>query len=216
MLGSKIQQHSNHSDHHNIFDSMTTFLGGASVGVLGAKLFGGKKQPQPTYNAPSTSYPPYQGYPNSPPQAPFYPSQSPPFPVHSSQNMSQGPSPYMVGAGAAVGVASVMAGNTASNYPQHHYHQPPEGLPATGGSSATGTLHGGPFISGPRLVIHAATFADKDVTGKVRMLVNSEQQISIQKKMTEEFGDPWPESTRKGLSILYQYGDRPMEVWAGR
>jgi hypothetical protein len=79
-----------------------------------------------------------------------------------------------------------------------------------------GTFHGGPFISGPRLIIHAATFADKDATERVRMLVNSEQQISIQKKLTEEFGDPWPESGRKGLSILYQYGDRPMEVWAGR
>lgn len=219
-----MQQHSTSSDHHNIFDSMTTFLGGATVGALGAKFFGGKKQPQPTYNASSNPHPPYQGYPTSSPPAPFYPTQSPPFPVHMSQMMPPGSTPYGVGAGvgagaavgAAIGAAPVIPGNGVSNYPQYHYPQPSVGVPATGGSNAMGNFHGGSFNSGPRLVIHSATFADKDVTERVRMLINSEQQISIQKKMTEEFGDPWPESTRKGLSILYQYGDRPMEVWAGR
>ena len=77
-----------------------------------------------------------------------------------------------------------------------------------------GSLQGGPFKAGPRLIIHAATFADKDITETIRTLVSTEQQISFQKKFTEEFGDPWPEAKRKGLSILYQYGDRPMEVWA--
>jgi hypothetical protein len=190
---------------------MTTFLGGASVGALGAKFFGGRKPNQPTYDASSASHPQYPGYHTSPPPEPFYPAQSPPFPVHTSQMMPPGPGHYAGAVGAAAGATSMMAVNAVSNYPQNHYHQPPGGLPATGG-----TFHSGSFNSGPRLVIHAATFADKDVTEKVRMLVNSEQQISIQKKMTEEFGDPWPESTRKGLSILYQYGDRPMEVWAGR
>ena len=79
-----------------------------------------------------------------------------------------------------------------------------------------GTYQVSPANSGPRLTIHAAAFADKDVTGGVRTLANTDQQISLQKKLTEEFGEPWPEAKRKGLSILYQYGDRPMEVWAGR
>jgi hypothetical protein len=79
------------------------------------------------------------------------------------------------------------------------------------------SLQPGSFKPGPpRLIIHAAAFADKDVTGTLRMLAASEQQISFQKRLTEQFGDPWPEAKRKGLSILYQYGDRPMEVWAGR
>jgi hypothetical protein len=74
---------------------------------------------------------------------------------------------------------------------------------------------GGHAYSGPRLIIHAAAFADKDVTDRVRALVNPEQVLTIE-KMIDEFGDPWPEAERKMFSVLYQYGDRPLEVWAGR
>jgi len=102
-----------------------------------------------------------------------------------------------------------MAVNAASNYPPPQYQQPP----FAGGSPGVSSFQGGPSPPvPPRLIIHSAVFADKDITERMRMMVGPDQQISIQKEMTEEFGDPWPEARRKGLSVLYQYGDRPMEV----
>jgi hypothetical protein len=65
------------------------------------------------------------------------------------------------------------------------------------------------------LTIHAAAFADVDVTAKVRARVSPEQVLTIE-NLTDEFGDPWPEAKRKMFSVLYQFGDRPLEVWAGR
>jgi hypothetical protein len=76
---------------------------------------------------------------------------------------------------------------------------------------------GGPAQSGSRLTIHGAAYADMDVTAKVIALVTPDQVLSLDcKKLNDEFGDPWPENGRKSFSVLYQYGDRPLEVWAGR
>ena len=228
-LGHEMQDHKPH-DHHNILGSMATMIGSAGVGALGAKFFGGKKQPQPTSPPPAPSQaqpapwasPPFQGYPAPHPGPPMYPAHSPPPPVHTSPQMPHGgPSPgqYAMGAAAAAGVASAIAVGGASNFShdQQQYQQQhqPMGLPVMAGSGATDAFQGGGSLSGPRLFIHAACFADKDVTEKVRTLVKPEQKISFE-NMMNEFGDPWPEAKRKSLSIVYQYGDRPMEVWASR
>jgi hypothetical protein len=70
---------------------------------------------------------------------------------------------------------------------------------------------------GSRLIIHAAIYADKDVTNKVRSLLTPDQVFSLHPaRLNDEFGDPWPNNGRKMFNVLYQYGDRPMEVWAGR
>jgi hypothetical protein len=88
-------------------------------------------------------------------------------------------------------------------------------LTVAGGSDDKASSLGSLTHSGPRLIIHGAAYADKDVTDKVRSLVTSEQVLNFG-NYNGEFGDPWPENPRKVLSILYQYGDRPLEVWAGR
>jgi len=69
----------------------------------------------------------------------------------------------------------------------------------------------------PRLTIHAATFAGEDVTQKVQLLVKDDQSFSIAGgSMIENFGDPWPDSGWcRELCVLYQYGDRPLEVLCG-
>jgi hypothetical protein len=98
-------------------------------------------------------------------------------------------------------------------------HQKPNGHrpgAAPGAAAGWGPAAYKPRHSGPPLFIHAAAFADADVTDRVRRLVTHEQTISIEcAKFKEEFGDPWPESDVKMFNILYQYGDRPYEVWAG-
>ena len=68
------------------------------------------------------------------------------------------------------------------------------------------------MYSGPRLIIHAAAYADRDITDKVKAKVTPDQVLTLA-KWNDEFGDPWPEVGRKSLSILYQYGDRPLEIW---
>lgn len=206
-MGHEMTEHKPHfGDRHNIFGSMATVIGSAGVGALGAKLFGGKTKPQaasPPQPAPSPAHaatwaspPPYQSYPAVHSSPSVYPvPMGPPMPLNGPNHGQYG---------------TAMSG--ATNF-SHNQHQPMSPPPTTG-SGATGAFYGGSSPSGPRLIIHAAYFADKDVTEKVRMLVRPEQKISFE-KMKDEFGDPWPEAERKALSILYQYGDRPMEVWAG-
>ena len=97
------------------------------------------------------------------------------------------------------------------------HHNPSQGqAPTTIGINGNfASFPSAPTRPGPGLNIHAAVYAEQDVTQKVRALVNPEQILTI-KKLSDEFADPWPEAKRKGFSVLYQYGDRPMEVWAGR
>jgi hypothetical protein len=67
------------------------------------------------------------------------------------------------------------------------------------------------------LIIHGAAYADRDVAAKAMALVTPDQAFSFDfKKLNDELGDPWPENERKSFNVLYQYGDRPLEVWAGR
>lgn len=206
-----------HTEHHHLFGSMTSLIGAAGAGALGAKFFGRKGQaPQP---APPQNYqsvtPGWPGYPTSPPA---YPVQSPPPP---GQPMTSGSSPGLGGfgnlaVGSAAGVAGALAMGSASNLLHHHHSQ--EQIPATRiGSNGPGmsSFVGGLTHSGPTLHIHAATFADADVTQRVRALVGPSQELTIA-KMSDEFGDPWPEAKRKSFIVLYQYGERPMEVWVGR
>ena len=210
-LGHEAAQHSHHNN-HDLLGSVTTFLGGAGAGALGAKFFGGGKKPQATQNAPPSPQPPFQGYGASPPPAPYYPAHTPPGPGYGGQHMPPGPGYFAAGAGAAAGA---MAMNAGSNYPPRQYQQQPAS-PPVGGYGGMAQYQPMSSNTGPRLIIHAAAFADKDITGAARTLAATEQQISFKKNLTEQFEDPWPEAARKGLSILYQYGDRPMEVWASR
>jgi hypothetical protein len=144
--------------------------------------------------------------------------------------------------GGAAGEADALATSGASNGASAGAAPAPPAKPEVGGAaSATGALAASaasngasaevPAVAGgsdgkassldslthsaPRLIIHGAVYADKDVTDKVRALVTPEQVLNFG-NWNGEFGDPWPENPRKAFSILYQYGDRPLEVWAGR
>ncbi|CEJ92410.1 hypothetical protein VHEMI08064 [[Torrubiella] hemipterigena] len=67
----------------------------------------------------------------------------------------------------------------------------------------------------PPLFIHAATFADRDITQVVRSLITRNQSLEFKgKELKNRFSDPWPGADRKSFIVLYQYGDRPMEVLA--
>lgn len=67
----------------------------------------------------------------------------------------------------------------------------------------------------PPLYIHAATFADKDITQLVRTRITRDQSLEFKgKELKNQFSDPWPGAERKSFIVLYQYGDRPMEVLA--
>jgi hypothetical protein len=147
------------------------------------------------------------------------------FKHHHGHNQDSGTMAGLLGTGEAGALAAKLSGffggrkrsAQASGAANPFYHDNPGGPPpgATTGWGA-GSFLGGLTHSGPRLIIHGATYADMDVTAKVMVLVTPDQVLSLAcKKLNDEFGDPWPEN-RKGFNILYQYGDRPLEVWAGR
>ena len=195
--------HHHHAEQHFGLGSMAALLGSAGAGALGAKFFGRKGQTAQTVP---------QAYPVQAPPPPGYPGQSPP-----PGNPNSGPGFGSLGnfaAGGAAGMAGAFAAHEASNVLHHHHHQNQGGVPTTaGGSGGTGSFLGGLTYSGPRLTIHAAAYADADVTDRVRALVSPEQVLTI-KSMNDDFGNPWPEVDRKSFTVLYQYGDRPLEVWA--
>jgi hypothetical protein len=111
--------------------------------------------------------------------------------------------------GSAASVTGALAASAASSGASA------EAPTVAGESDGKASSLDSPTHSGPRLIIHGAAYADKDVTEKVRALVTPEQVLNFG-NFNGEFGDPWPENPRKVFSILYQYGERPLEVWAGR
>jgi hypothetical protein len=219
-----------HGGNHHVFGTMAGLIGAAGAGVLGTKLFGGmgqSAQAAPLPPAPS-AYPAMSpqapGYPASPPGAAAYPVQAQPPPAYPGQPVqpgAPGSGPGLGGlgkfaVGSAVGVAGALAVNEASSLFHHHQGGASAGAPtAAGGGGGMTSFLGGITHSGPRLVIHAAAYADRDVTDKVKARISPDQILTIE-NMNDEFGDPWPEANRKMFSVLYQYGDRPLEVWAGR
>jgi len=160
------------------------------------------------------------------------------FTGHHHHHKQQGFEGLLAGAGALGKISGLFggkqpAGQGQGHGPTHNYTHAPGAMVTNWGAhhqrptnghrpgAAPGVGFGPsavykPRHSGPPLFIHAAAFADADVTDRVRRLVTPEQTISIEcGKFMEEFGDPWPESERKMFNVLYQYGDRPYEVWAG-
>jgi hypothetical protein len=226
-----------HGGHHHVLGTMAGLMGAAGAGALGAKFFGGmgqSAQAAPPPPAPQ-AYPGAPVYAATPPGAPAYPSQVPPPPAYPGQPTPPG-APAAPGApvapgsgggmgglgkfavGGAAGVAGALAVSEASSFLHHHHNQggASGGAPAAaGGGGGIGSFFSGLTHSGPRLYIHAAAYADVDVTDKVRALITPDQVLTID-KLSDEFGDPWPEAKRKMFNVLYQYGDRPLEVWAGR
>jgi len=207
--------------HYHIFGTMAGLIGAAGAGALGTKLLGGMGQSAQAAPPPPASQP----YLGTQAGAPAYPAQTPPPPAYANQPVpppgAPSSSPGMGGLGklAMGGAAGMAAGALAvggASSMLHHYHDQ-GGAPtaAGGGGGAMSSFLGGITHSGPRLIIHAAAYADKDVTDRVKALVTPDQVLSIG-NLNDEFGDPWPEAKRKMFSVLYQYGDRPLEVWAGR
>ena len=207
-LGHKIDEFKHHHGDNQDLGTMAGLLSTAGAGALGAKLsgfFGGRKGSGQA--SPPVATPPAYPGPISPAPAPAAPMVASPGP---------GPGPGFGGPGSfATGAA---AGYALDGAPSPFYHGHPGGPPPgamTGGGPAP--FFGGPAQSGPRLIIHGAAYADMDVTAKVIALVTPDQVLSLDcKKLDDEFGDPWPGNGRKSFSVLYQYGDRPLEVWAGR
>ena len=209
-LGHKIDEFKHHHGSNQDLGTMAGLLGTAGAGALGAKLSGffGKKsnaQASPPVVA-ASAYP-----------GPISPAPAPGGPVATSPGPGFG-GPGTFAAGTAAGYA---AGYASGGAPNPFYHGNPGGPPpelpeATTGGGA-GSFFGDFAPSGPRLIIHGAAYADMDVAAKVMASVTPDQVLSLDcKKLNDEFGDPWPENGRKGFNVLYQYGDRPLEVWAGR
>ena len=201
LLEHKIDEFSeHHHGRHQGLDTMAGLLGAAGAGELGAKIgkfFGGKHQAA---------------------QAGPHPVPVPAAPVPAAPGAaSLGPGFGGLG-NFASGGAAVLAGSGVSNL-LHHSNQggAPSGTTTGAEPGGMGSFFGGPLYSGPHLIIYAATYADRDVTERARTLVTPDQVFSLDcKQLSDEFGDPWPENKRKMFSVLYQYGDRPLEVWAGR
>lgn len=83
------------------------------------------------------------------------------------------------------------------------------------GGGVGGASFGSVNSSGkPTLHIHAATFADADVTRLVQAMVKPDQSFEISNnECYEKFGDPWVDGgLNRQFIVLYQYGDRPMEL----
>jgi hypothetical protein len=117
--------------------------------------------------------------------------------------------------GAGAGVATAMAAHGVSNTLHHKQQEPHAGSGPSFGASLMNHMSN---AGKPRLIIHAATFCDADITQKVRNLVKDDQTfVTAGDKLVESFEDPWPESGKhRGFVVLYQYGERPMEVLAAK
>jgi hypothetical protein len=96
-----------------------------------------------------------------------------------------------------------------------------DGAPPSGPDRGLGSLFGGSggdasgsHYDGPPLYVHGAIFGDRDVTELVRSMIDPQQKLTIKgtNAMREVLGDPWPEADYLALTVLYQFGDRPMEV----
>jgi hypothetical protein len=204
------------SGHHHMLGDVAGLLGAAGVGALGAKFFGKKTQ------AAQPGMPP-QGYPPMQPGAPVYgapafPSVGPP-----PGNPGTNPSPGFGGlgslgklaAGGAAGLAGGLAVGEATNFFHHHNQNASNPPPAPGVGG--GALSFFSNMTNPEQSLHilAATYSDKDVTYTATQMINSQQQLFLE-NIIEAFGDPWPEVQRKSFSAVYQYGNRPLEIFAGR
>jgi hypothetical protein len=206
---------------------MAGLVGVAGAGAIGAKmtgLWGGKQNAQQA--PPPAAYPaPAQQWQAGPPAYGALPPQASP-PIASAPNsalpLAQQQSGVDHGYGAAalgagVGAAAAYAGHEVST--QMH-HQNSFGPSAAGPGPASAYVNPAVNSGKPPLIIHAAVWSVADITQKIRMLVQPDQTVNIPvDKLVEEFGDPWPESggrLHKGYAVLYQYGERPMEVLAGK
>jgi hypothetical protein len=205
-LGHKIDEFSHHHGSNQDLGTMAGLLGTVGAGALGAKLSGFFGKGNAQASPPVAAAPAYPG--------PIPPAPAPAAPVAASPGPGFG-GPGTFAAGTAAGYAAGYASGEAAN---PFYYGNPGGPPpgATTGGGA-GSFFGDFAQSGPRLIIHGAAYADMDVAAKVMALITPDQVLSLDcKKLNDEFGDPWPENGRKGFNVLYQYGDRPLEVWAGR
>lgn len=208
-LGHKIDEFKHHHGSNQDLGTMAGLLGTAGAGALGAKLSGffGKKssgQDSPPVAAASV-------YPG-----PISPAPAPVAPVATSPGPGFG-GPGTFAAGTAAGYAAgYTSGGAANPFYYGNPGGPPPELPQATTGGGGGSFFGNFAPAGPRLIIHGATYADMDVAAKVMALVTPDQVLSLDcKKLNDEFGDPWPGNERKGFNVLYQYGDRPLEVWAG-
>jgi len=69
-----------------------------------------------------------------------------------------------------------------------------------------------PVRQPPKLTIHGAAYADRDITAQMQELVNPDQTLFLDPiDMNGIVGDPWY-GTVKSVVILYQYEGREMEM----
>ncbi|CAH0057548.1 unnamed protein product [Clonostachys solani] len=183
-----------------------------AAGAIGTKVFGflkNKPQKQPTYTPqpqpqPQVQtqvhyYPAYMPSPQGPPPQGMMTPPGPMTPPHA-------PPPSYHGYGQSPPVTQNLG---------HNSSPAPSGPPPGFQSPAAPTMGNFAPPSGPQLHIHAAAFADKNVTDLVRRLVTPQQELLLKgENLVEKLGDPWPEVERKMFSVLYSYGERPMELLA--
>lgn len=102
-------------------------------------------------------------------------------------------------------------GQAASPQPPPGYYGQPQ-YTAGYANAGAGQTNIAPPSNVQQLHIYAAMFDDKDVTQIVRSLVTAQQSISLTgATLVKQFENPWPEAERHSFSVLYSYGDRPME-----
>ncbi|KAJ2967801.1 hypothetical protein NQ176_g9493 [Zarea fungicola] len=96
-------------------------------------------------------------------------------------------------------------GNYGQQQPQYSSWNPSGGYGQTSVMPAQSSI--------PPLNIYGAVFADQDVTSVARSLAARDQTLSLKgDTLVKQFGNLWPETARKSFSMLYSYGDRPMEL----
>jgi hypothetical protein len=192
---------------------------GSALGGLGGLFVGGgaaaAAQAPPSMQQ---GWPP-QGYPSQPgfpPQAAWSSNVPPPPPPYGKTRDLPDGDRSALGNAALGGLAGV-AGATVIGSMMHHSDDPND----VGNGGSQGGLFGGSEggvggagYDSPPLYIEAALFGDRDVTPLVRSLVDVQQKLVIKggNGMREVLGDPWPEAQYLALTVLFRFGDRPMEL----
>lgn len=168
-------------------------VGGGLLAAAGMMGFGKK------YSKYSDKLSGFMGGSSKPPQQ----NQQQYYPAQQQQQHQQHQQSYGPGPGAA---PMPPPGNYGQQQqPQYSSWNPSGGYGQTSVSPAQSSI--------PPLNIYGAVFADQDVTAVARSLAARDQTLSLKgETLVTQFGNLWPETARKSFSMLYSYGDRPMEL----
>jgi hypothetical protein len=116
--------------------------------------------------------------------------------------------------GAGGGLLGVGAGILMGGFLEHEWdkHEDHEKNRYHHGGGLSGLAQSFGFSNRPHLQIHSANFGGLDVTERARNLIKPDQTLSLDTNCAYNvLSDPWP-ANLKSILILYQYGNRPLEL----